>query len=445
MIAFHALDHCGRKPLLRRISSEYYWPRMATDVAAFCKECHWCQSAKVGKPIRLPNSQIKVPHRRFSHLNLDILGPLPKSRGCRYMLTIFCKTSRFFQAVPLESADADSCTRAFLHHWVQYFSLPATASSDNGNTFLNQIWKGLQEYLGVKVEFTPRYRPQANAGVERQHQSLKNSLKATLLELGDKHREKWVDVLPWVLLGRRSAFQEDLGTSPFQLTFGQAPVLPGSLVGDPGPIPTKPELQELLASLEAAADVPAVPMSRHGAGPKVYSKDIDKASHVYLKLDNPLGLQHRYHGPYYINKRTGDTTIEVKTGTFKSGTDRLELHSWNNAKPAYMSEDTPVAERPKLGRPAKKVTKDLPQGQKSSSSTDCPTSTVQSEADSITEQADQNEVNKPVAPSTDAGNSNSARKVRSTRNQAPNYVSTIWSASPDDIRLLNQQINYKHT
>ena len=148
---------------------------------------------------------------------------------------------------------------------------------------------------------------------------------------------------PWVLLGRRSAYQEDLGTSPYHLTFGQAPVLPGSLVGDPGPMPDKQELQELLSALESAADVPAVPMSRHGGGPKVYDKDIDKATHVYLKLDNPLGLQPRYHGPYLINKRLGNTTIEVKTGTFKSGADRLEVHSWNNAKPAYMAESTQVA------------------------------------------------------------------------------------------------------
>ena len=68
-------------------------------------------------------------------------------------------------------------------------------------------------------------------------------------------------------------------------------------------------------------------------------------------MDNPQGLQPRYHGPYPITKRTGETTIEVRTGTFKNGKPRLELHSWNNAKPAYLSETTVIAERPKLGRP----------------------------------------------------------------------------------------------
>ena len=36
------------------------------------------------------------------------------------------------------------------------------------------------------------------------------------------------------------------------------------------------QLKKLLSQLEAASDVPAIPMSRHGVGPKTYTKDIDK-------------------------------------------------------------------------------------------------------------------------------------------------------------------------
>ena len=160
-------------------------------------------------------------------------------------------------------------------------------------------------------------------------------------------------MLPWVLMGRRAAFQEDLGCSPFQLTFGQAAVLPGAMVDDPGPPPSKPDIREMLSHLEAATNVPAIPMSRHGQGPKTYTKGIDTATHVYIRLDNPQGLQPRYHGPFLIKKRLGNSTIQIKTGTYKSGEERLEVHSWNNAKPAYMSEDMLAIDRPALGRPSK--------------------------------------------------------------------------------------------
>ena len=85
------------------------------------------------------------------------------------------------------------------------------------------------------------------------------------------------------------------------------------------------------------------------------NQDVDSATHVYLKVDNPQGLQQKYHGPYEIKKRTGETTFEVKTGTFNNGQDRIELHSWNNAKPAYMRAGATVATRPKLGRPSKNL------------------------------------------------------------------------------------------
>ena len=71
-----------------------------------------------------------------------------------------------------------------------------------------------------------------------------------------------------------------------------------------------------------------------------------------VSWSNCWGLKDIESGPYVIKKKN-DTTIEVKTGTFKDGSDRVELHSRNNAKPAVMAEDAVVASRPKLGRPSK--------------------------------------------------------------------------------------------
>ena len=171
-----------------------------------------------------------------------------------------------------------------------------------------------------------------------------------------------------------------------QFLIAQSPVLPGAIVDDPGPMLSKPQLKTLLTGLEMQTDKPAVQMSRHGnSNQKIYIKDTDKATHVYLRADNPLGLQSRYHGPYPINKRIGDTTIEVRTGTFNSGEPRLEMHSWNNAKPAYLSSEAVIAERPKLGRPAKM--KDTP-----------PSPTTAQEQLNASEMKDTDKKEKPVKP-----------------------------------------------
>ena len=137
--SFHGLDHCGQKELKKRAAKEYYWPKQGRDVSHFVKQCHPCQLVKTGRYIKPPTNKITVPNKRFSYLNLDIVGPLPESRGHRYLLTILDRTSRFFQAVPLINADAESCCRAFLNHWVAFFSLPVKACSDNGNTFISHV------------------------------------------------------------------------------------------------------------------------------------------------------------------------------------------------------------------------------------------------------------------------------------------------------------------
>ena len=48
-----------------------------------------------------------------------------------------------------------ACVIAFIRDWIPKFGVPSTGTSDNGSTFVSQIWQGLNEQLGVEVYFTP--------------------------------------------------------------------------------------------------------------------------------------------------------------------------------------------------------------------------------------------------------------------------------------------------
>ena len=78
----------------------------------------------------------------------------------------------------------------------------------------------MQRHLGIDIKHTPIYWPQGNGLIERNHQSLKNSIKAQLVEMGEMHKQNWMKYLPWALLGRRTAFNKELGTSSSELTLG---------------------------------------------------------------------------------------------------------------------------------------------------------------------------------------------------------------------------------
>ena len=121
--------------------------------------------------------------------------------------------TRWPEAIPLMDTSAKSCARALLFHWVARFGLPMDISSDRGAQFTSQLWTAMIELLGTKLHRTTAYHPQANGLVERFHRHLKVTLKARLKDAN------WLDVLPWVLLGIRTA-PKHLRMSSAKLVYG---------------------------------------------------------------------------------------------------------------------------------------------------------------------------------------------------------------------------------
>ena len=70
----------------------------------------------------------------------------------------------------------------------------------------------------------------ANGAVERQHQNLQNSLRLSLIQMGEVHKDQWLKALPWTLLGRRVAFQPQLDASSALMVFGKSVQVPGELL-----------------------------------------------------------------------------------------------------------------------------------------------------------------------------------------------------------------------
>ena len=186
---------------------------MKKDITHRCNECLSCQASKIQRHYRAPVEAIPVPPRRFTHVHVDIVDPLPTSRGYTYLLTILDRTTRWPEAVPLQDITAASCARAFMTGWVARFGVPLQMTSDRGRQFISSLWSEMARSLGTQLHRTTSYHPQANGMVERFHRSLKASLRARL------HDGNWIDKLPWVLLGLRTATKEDLQTSPlFEVT-----------------------------------------------------------------------------------------------------------------------------------------------------------------------------------------------------------------------------------
>ena len=148
-----------------------------------------------------------VPSSRFQHLHVDIVGPLPPSRGCTYLFTIADWFGCWPEAILMAECTNETCAQAFLSGWIACFGVPATITSDRGRPFISKLKQDLLHLLGIKLTHTMSYHPQANGIVERMHRQLKASLKARLTTWS-----LYIQ-LPIVLLGMSAALKEDLGTS----------------------------------------------------------------------------------------------------------------------------------------------------------------------------------------------------------------------------------------
>ena len=138
-LALHKVSHPGVKGSWRLVSARFVWPGLSRYVGLWARSCLWCQRSKVQAHVKTSVPAILVPSRRFSHVHIDIVGPLPSSQGYSYLLTMIDRTTRWSEAVPLSSISTKSCVRAFISTWVSRFRVPSTLTSDRGAQFTSSI------------------------------------------------------------------------------------------------------------------------------------------------------------------------------------------------------------------------------------------------------------------------------------------------------------------
>jgi hypothetical protein len=86
--SLHNIHHPGVKASRRLVCFSFRWPKMGSFVSALVCNCLKCQKAKVHRHVSLQAAHIPVPVRRFSHIHVDLVGPLPRSSGYSYLFTI---------------------------------------------------------------------------------------------------------------------------------------------------------------------------------------------------------------------------------------------------------------------------------------------------------------------------------------------------------------------
>ena len=164
---------------------------------------------------------IPVPKQKFTHVHMDLVGPLSSSsRGHTHLLTIVDRTTRWPEVVPLHSISDEVHMDAFVDTWVACHGVRQQVTTDRGAQFTGSEWGKMCHQLGIQHRPTTAYHPQSNGMVERFHRQLKDGLRARC------EGKDWLSHLPYILLGLRAAPKEEADISSAEVTFGAPLVLP---------------------------------------------------------------------------------------------------------------------------------------------------------------------------------------------------------------------------
>ncbi|GFO48569.1 Pol polyprotein [Plakobranchus ocellatus] len=294
----HSLAHPGKKATVKLVSQIFVWHGLKKQVNQWTKECLACQQSKIQSHVHSPVAKIPVPAKRFSHLHIDLVGPLPPSEDFSHLLTIIDRTTRWPEAIPLSGTSTTDCARALIRHWISRF--------------------------GVPLDIT----------------TLKAALKARL------QGPNWADELPWVLLGLRTAPKEDFGLSAAELVYGIPLGVPGEFID-----PTSKTVNVYAPNDPFSSCVQRLspfPTSHPGlSSSSSVPQSLRDSKFIFIRNDSHRGpLWRPYDGPFRV-VAPGDKTFRIMVGS------REEVISADRLKPAYVDLTGPVtvAQPPRRGRP----------------------------------------------------------------------------------------------
>lgn len=158
--------HLGIVKVKRRCRDLVWWPGIDRDIEAMVRDCTACLvSGKTGPP---PLQPLQWPPAPWEHIQLDVCGELHSvPNHQRFRLVAYDLHSKWPES---SQTFFPPCLRG------------GAITTDNGPQFTSTEFAAFVEEKGIRHIHTAFYHPEANGGVERLNQSLKNGIRAHLAE-----------------------------------------------------------------------------------------------------------------------------------------------------------------------------------------------------------------------------------------------------------------------
>ena len=188
-----------------------------------CENCEFCRKYK--KPFYRPVVGFPVAE----HFNQVVCIDLKElEKGKLWFLHMVDAATRYTAACIIHTKKKEEVVCRIFQLWIAYFGTPKKFHSDCGGEFCNDVFREMNEKLGIETSTTPGESPFSNGIVERNNKILYESMMKTMEE-SKCDRET---ALAWSV-SASNALQNVTGFAPNQLVLGANINLPSVITDQP--------------------------------------------------------------------------------------------------------------------------------------------------------------------------------------------------------------------
>jgi hypothetical protein len=301
------LCHPGMNRTEETIRQNFTWRNLRDDVQKFCKTCDVCQRTKRDTKNygHLPEKEAEsLP---WEKLCVDLIGPYSFKRKNGKILTLQCVTmidpaTCWFEMREIKEKSAITVANNVEKAWLTRYPKPMEIVYDQGNEFLGEFANMIENDYDIKKKPITKRNPQANAIIERVHQTIGNMIRTFEINKIDLDmHDPWSGILHAVMFAIRATVHTTLKATPMQLVFGRDAILNKPFNPDWDRI--KENKQKVIAENNRRENAKRIPHNyKKGDYVLVKTKSLSKYG------------QDPYEGPYKIRKVNKNGTVIIKRG-----------------------------------------------------------------------------------------------------------------------------------
>ena len=315
------LMHPGETRTELTMAQHFTWKGMRKTVEQVCKNCTSCQLTKprLRKLGHLPPKEAEVIP--WETVCIDLIGPYKigkgKNEATLHCLTMIDPATGWFEIIEIPSKSSDEIANIFEMTWLNKYPWPAQVVMDRGREFMGDVIALLKDHYHITRKPITTRNPQANAMVERAHQTIHNMIRTHQLKgKSDLPNGTWDGLLSAVGFAMRATIHTTTQATPAQLVFNRDAIQNVRFEADWQYI--KERKQKLIVQNNKRENAKRAPHT-YAVGDKVVVEQDPNRKHG----------TNRYKGPYTVTRVHDNGTVRLRQRTPAGG---AVFQTWNIRK-----------------------------------------------------------------------------------------------------------------